>query len=178
MHKYIFKSERLGFRNWTSSDIKKMTAISSDPDVMKYFPSTHDLKHTEGFIKRMQTQYEENGYCYYAVEVLETGTFIGFIGIAKQTYESDFTPCVDIGWRLSKAAWNKGYATEGAKKCLEYAFNTLELTNIKSVCPVINQKSEHVMIKIGMQKVKEFNHPLLIEFKDLERCYLYEINKP
>lgn len=172
MNKYIFKSERLGFRNWNKNDKPKMGKINSDPKVMEHFPAIPTQKQTDEFIDRMKTQFSENGFCYFAVDKLENNEFIGFIGIAKQTFESDFTPCVDIGWRLAQAEWGKGFATEGAKKCLEYAFDKIGLKNIKSICPKTNDKSEKVMKKIGMKKIINFNHPLLCEFKELEECVL------
>ena len=93
-----------------------------------------------------------------------------------QNYKSDFTPNVDIGWRLRKSFWKKGYATEGAKKCIEYGFKSLGLEKIISVCPEKNSKSKNVMKKIGMNKVGEFNHPKLKDYPELEKCVCYEIN--
>lgn len=113
----------------------------------------------------------------FAVDKLSDYKLIGFIGISEQTFESDFTPCIDIGWRLSQTEWGKGYATEGAKRCLEFAFNTIGLNTIKSFCPVINDKSERVMEKLGMIKKSTFNHPLLKDYKALEKCVLYEIDR-
>ncbi len=101
MESYIFKSERLGFRNWTENDKTKMGMINSDPKVMEYFPTIPTQEQTNDFIDRMKTQFTESGFCYFAVDKFESNEFIGFIGIAKQTFESDFTPCVDIGWRLA-----------------------------------------------------------------------------
>ena len=173
--KYLFTSERLGFRNWEEGDKPKMAAISGDPEVMTYFPSTQDLAHVSGFITRMQKLFAEKGFCYFAVETLSDQELIGFIGICEQNFEASFTPCIDIGWRLSKKSWNKGYATEGAKRCLEYAFNDLKIETIVAICSVINVPSERVMQKIGMQKKLEFDHSLLKEYKDLERCVLYKI---
>ena len=177
MDNYIFTSDRLGFRNWAEKDKSKMGMINSDAKVMEYFPAIPTQKQTVEFIDRMKAQFSKNGFCYFAVDKLENNEFIGFIGIAEQTFESDFTPCVDIGWRLARAEWGKGFATEGAKKCLEFAFNEIGLKNIKSICPAINDKSEKVMRKIGMKKTASFKHPLLSEFKELERCVLYEIEK-
>jgi RimJ/RimL family protein N-acetyltransferase len=177
MYNYIFKSNRLGFRTWTEKDKSKMGMINSDPKVMEHFPTIPTQKQTDEFIDRMKTQFSKNGFCYFAVDKLENGEFIGFIGIAEQTFESDFTPCIDIGWRLARAEWGKGFATEGAKRCLEFAFNKIGLMNIKSFCPEINIKSEKVMKKIGMKKTNSFKHPLLSEFKELEKCVLYEIEK-
>lgn len=174
MKQYIFTSERLGFRNWTEKDKPKMATINSDTKVMEFFPRVRNKKQTGEFIDRMKKQYAANGFCYFAVDKLENNEFIGFIGISEQNYEADFTPCVDIGWRLAQKEWGKGYATEGAKKCLDFAFNTIGLKTIKSICPIINNKSKRVMEKLGMMKVMTFNHSLLRGNKTLERCVLYE----
>ena len=177
MENYLFKSERLGFRNWSEKDKPKMSKINSNSKVMAFFPSTPNTEQTEQFINRMQKQYLEKGFCYFAVDTLENNEFIGFIGISEQNFKSDFTPCVDIGWRLAEKEWGKGYATEGAKKCLDFAFNDIGLKTIKSICQKINDKSERVMEKLGMKKIHTFNHPLLKEYKTLESCVLYEIER-
>ena len=123
----------------------------------------------------MKLMYIEKGYCYFAVDQLKDESFIGFIGLCYQTYESQFTPSVDIGWRLNKQYWNNGLATEGAKKCLDYAFNMIELESIISTTPIINIKSIRVMEKIGMQKITEFKHPRLKSNEKLENCVCYGI---
>lgn len=175
--KYILKSERLGFRNWTENDLTEFARINADPEVMEHFPKTLTEKETAGFIDRLRNHYDKNGYNYFAAEILENQELIGFIGLAYQDYISDFTPAIDIGWRLKKEAWGKGYATEGAKKCLEFAFNELNLKKIISTCTANNSNSEKVMRKIGMKKMGEFNHPKLKEFPNYERCLCYVIDK-
>ena len=172
---YLFQSDRLGFRNWIDSDISKMIDISSNPDVMQFFPAIATKIQTVEFIDRMKLMYIEKGYCYFAVDQLKDESFIGFIGLYYQTYESQFTPSVDIGWRLNKKCWNKGLATEGAKKCLDYGFNKLGLKNIIATAPIINIKSIRVMEKVGMKKLTEFKHPRLKSDKRLEDCVCYEI---
>jgi RimJ/RimL family protein N-acetyltransferase len=173
--KYLFTSERLGFRNWKESDIPKMFEISSDPIVMKHFPAIQSLQYTADFITRMQAQFLKNSYCYFAVELLQTQEFIGFIGLCEQTYEANFNPATDIGWRLHPHFWNQGYATEGARACLHYAFQTIHLKKVVSVATKGNIPSISVMKKIGMTKVKEFKHPSLTDFPELIDCVLYEI---
>lgn len=177
MEKYIFKSERLGFRNLTESDLTEFAKINADLEVMEHFPKPLTEKETADLIHRLKNHYEKNGYNYFATEILESGEFIGFIGLAFQDYKTDFTPAVDIGWRLKKSAWGKGFATEGAKKCLEFAFNVLNLDKIISTCTEKNAKSENVMKKIGMKKIGAFNHPKLKEYPEYEKCICYEINK-
>ena len=175
MKHYLFKSRRLGFRNWLEGDTEKLAAINADEEVMAFFPSTRTWQETKNFIGRMRQKYSEKGYCYFAIDKLEDETFIGFIGLSEQNYEADFTPCVDIGWRLAKTAWNKGYATEGAKRCLEYGLEKLKINRIYSIAPIINTKSVQVMKNIGMRKLKTFNHPQLLNNARLRKCVLYVI---
>lgn len=174
MSNYIFISERLGFRNWKKSDINALFEINSNKEVMRYFPGIQTKTQTENFITRMQNQFDKNKFCYFAVNLLDTNEFIGFIGLSEQTYQADFNPSIDIGWRLHPSFWNKGYATEGAKACLNYGFNELHLEKIISVAPLINNPSILIMQKIGMQKIKEFQHPLLTDFPSIQTCVLYE----
>jgi RimJ/RimL family protein N-acetyltransferase len=175
MKNYIFKSNRLGFRNWLPSDVDPMSEINAASKVMEFFPAIQSQTQTIEFIERMQNQFTEKGFCYFAVDKLEDETFIGFIGLSEQTFESDFTPCIDIGWRLSEKEWNKGFATEGAKRCLGFAFHELKLEKIKAICPKINFPSENVMKKIGMKKIAEFKHPKLLNDERLQDCVVYEI---
>ena len=172
MNTYIFTSERLGFRNWTTADSDLLFVLNSNEEVMRFFPSTQTKEQCLDFILHMQYQFQKNNFCYFAVEVLESKEFIGFIGLCEQTYEADFNPSVDIGWRILPDFWGKGYAIEGAKKVLEYGFTEANLNQIVSVAPLVNFPSISVMKKIGMSKVKTFKHPLLKDFPNLEVCVL------
>lgn len=174
--RYIFTSERLGFRNWKDSDLDGMLVLNQDSEVMKFFPSIQDKETTQAFIKRMQNEYTNFSYCYFAVELKSNSEFLGFIGISNQDYGEELGKFVDIGWRLKRSAWGKGYATEGAKQCLYFAKEELKLPKIYAVAPAINLNSISVMKKIGMKKVKHFAHPKLIEYPSIKECLLYEIN--
>ena len=178
MVKYIFKSERLGFRNWSTNDLAELSAINADPTVMEHYPRLLTQQETSEFIQRMQKHYIKHGYTYFAVEIIDTGEFIGFIGLAFQEYETLFTPATDIGWRLKTSAWGNGYATEGAKRCLEYAFTDLKLKSIISTCTLVNTKSQSVMNKLGMTKMGLFFHPRLNDYPDYEKCIWYKLSKP
>lgn len=150
-----------------------MAEINADREVMEFFPGISSEKETLEFIKRMQNQYADKGFCYFAVDKLDNGEFIGFIGLSEQVFNTDFTPCTDIGWRLKKSEWGKGYATEGAKACLEFAFRQLKIEDVYSMAPVVNLRSELVMKKMGMKKVKIFDHPKLLNDDRLRKCVLY-----
>lgn len=174
---FLFKSERLGFRNWTLEDLDALAALNADEEVMKYFPTTLTFMETESLLIRLQQQFDNHGYTYFSTIELETDKCIGFIGLAYQDYEAPFNPAVDIGWRLDRDAWGKGYATEGAKACLDYGFNTLNLSQIVAVCTLNNQTSERVMQKIGMKKQSEFKHPKLKDAPAYEDCMWYSIEQ-
>jgi RimJ/RimL family protein N-acetyltransferase len=174
---YLFTSDRLGFRTWTEHDIAPMAAINADVAVMQHFPSTQSKEETINFVERMQQQQSEHGYCYFALDELETGRLIGFTGLAYKDFETDFTPCTDIGWRLASTAWNRGYATEAAKRCLQYGFQHMGLKEIVSMAPLANVKSITVMQKAGMHFIKTFQHPLLLNNERLRDCALYGLGQ-
>ncbi|WP_203296601.1 GNAT family N-acetyltransferase [Luteirhabdus pelagi] len=170
---YIIQTERLGLRNWHSSDLEAFVKMGQDTEVMKHFPSLLSPSETEQLMNRFSTHFYEKGYTYFAVDELSTGKFIGFTGLMYQTFESDFTPSVDIGWRFKREAWGKGYATEAAKACLEFGFNKCKLAEIYSHTPVQNKPSEKVMQRIGMEYIKTFLHPKLDKDSPLNPCVLY-----
>jgi RimJ/RimL family protein N-acetyltransferase len=170
---YLFTSTRLGFRNWTDDDVEPMAAINKDPSVMEYFPAIQSRAETESFIFRMQDQLTSKGFCYYAVDRLDTGKLIGFTGLSEKDFESDFTPCIDIGWRFEVHSWNHGFATEAAKRCLQHGFQQLDIERIVSIAPQVNIKSIAVMEKAGMKFERTFEHPLLMNDGRLRDCVLY-----
>src|SRR5271154_6121044 len=106
---------------------------------MKYFPST--LTHLESIatIERIEAHYAQYGYGLFAVERKDNNQFIGYTGLWHPTFESFFTPCIEIGWRLSKANWNQGFAQEAARASLKHGFDDLKLPEIYSFTSVHNQ---------------------------------------
>lgn len=173
----IIETERLNLRAWQADDLANMIALSGNEDVMRYFPNALSPEASKELLNNLILHQEQYGYTYFAAEVKGTKEFVGFIGIKNQTYESHFTPCVDVGWRLLPKAWGKGYATEGAKACLTYAFETLKLAEIYAVCPAVNKASEKVMQRIGMKPKGEFQHVNLAANSPLNPCALYHVTK-
>ena len=174
--KYLFCSQRLGFRNWKEEDLHAFAKINADTDVMEHFPKPLSLAESKAFLLRLQEHFDQYGYTYFATEILETGELIGFIGLAYQDFSASFTPATDIGWRLAKDYWGRGYATEGALRCLELAFEQLRLKTVIATCPQSNLQSESVMKKIGMTPMGTFNHPALKEYIDIKKCIWYQIS--
>lgn len=174
---YEFESERLGFRQWKEEDKIPFSKMNNNIDVMKYFPSVLTRRESDTFVDKIVKHFEEQGYGLWSVEIKENQTFIGFIGFFNATFEAYFTPCIEIGWRLDNEFWNRGYATEGAKACLEFAFNKLGMDEIYSFTSRLNKPSINVMKKIGLEKVGSFNHPRVELNNPLRPHVLYKIDK-
>jgi RimJ/RimL family protein N-acetyltransferase len=171
---YIIKTERLGLRNWLPSDKAPFIEMCKDKEVMKHFPKPLSELETLGLIERLQAHFDAHGYCYFAVDVLETDEFIGFTGFANQTWESEFTPCVDMGWRLKRAAWGKGYTTEAAQGCLEAASSKFNLSEVLAFATNTNTPSENVMKKIGMELIGTVQHPAIENDTRFKHCVVYQ----
>ena len=175
MKEYLIKTEHIGLRNWLPSDLDPYTHMCQDPEVMKYFPAGLTRKEAEHFIHRMQTHFTKYGFCYFAADLLKSDEFIGFVGILHQNYKSDYTPCVDIGWRLKRSVWGKGYATEAAEACLKFAFSKMNVKEIYSFATIDNTGSENIMKKIGMEFISTFDHPYLKDHPEMKECVVYNI---
>ncbi|MDE6466689.1 MAG: GNAT family N-acetyltransferase, partial [Duncaniella sp.] len=151
------ETERLILRSWKPGDLPLFIAMNRDEQVMRYFPSIMSDEDTCGFYNRIRDEFNERGWGLYAVEVKATGEFIGYVGLHEIGFEADFTPGVEIGWRLAAAYHNNGYATEAAKEVLKLAKNA-GLDRVYSFTARLNVPSERVMQKIGMAKCGEFSH--------------------
>ena len=171
---YLFTSARLGFRTWHPFDLDDFAAINKDKEVMRYFQNPLSRKETQAMMDRMRDLFEERGYCYFAVDSLASKELIGTIGLGWKTFAADFTPCVDIGWRIGKKWWNQGLATEGALACLDFA-KQKGISEVLSMASAGNMASIEVMKKIGMSYWKNFDHAELWEFPEIQRCDLYRI---
>jgi len=145
-----FETPRLLLRDWHPSDRAPFAAINADPLVMRYFPSTLNGEGSDAMVERNRLHFERHGFGLWAAAVRETNEFAGFIGLSVPSFETDFTPCIEIGWRLASCFWNKGLATEGASAVLRFAFDTLHLDQVVSFTVVENLPSRRVMEKIGM----------------------------
>lgn len=176
MADYHILTQRLGLRPWTMDDLDVMSQINADKRVMEYFPSTKSLVDTKAFIESQQRAQAVEGYCFFAAEIVATQSLIGFIGILNFKFDVAFAPGVEIGWRLGFDHWGKGYATEGAKAVLNFAFAQKGIHEIWSFTTVSNHRSENVMKKIGMTKVDTFEHPLVDKGHPLRPHVLYYIS--
>lgn len=173
------RTERLLLRQWRPEDREPFAALNDDPLVMEHFPGHLDRAASDAMADRIETAIARNGWGLWAAEVLDTGEFIGFVGLAVPRFEEHFTPCVEIGWRLASSAWGRGYAPEGARASLAHAFGPLGLDEVVAMTIPANDRSQSVMRKIGMTRDEsaDFDHPLIAEGDPTRRHVLYRITR-
>jgi ribosomal-protein-alanine N-acetyltransferase len=176
---FALHGERVVLRDWRDSDLPAWVAMSADPEVMRFFNATLSEDEARATMDRIRARAASDGFCFWALEVPGVHDFAGFVGITRTPYETPFTPCVEVGWRLARSAWGKGYATEGAKLSLAYGFQTLQLDEIVSQAVETNYPSRAVMERIGMRQCigEEFDHPLVPEGSPNRRHVLYRLSR-
>ncbi|HWF39968.1 MAG TPA: GNAT family N-acetyltransferase, partial [Candidatus Acidoferrales bacterium] len=116
------ETDRLILRRWKSSDVEPFVSLNADPRVMEFFPATLSRTETEAMISTVEERIGRDGFGFWAAELKEPKSFIGFIGLNVPGYPLPFSPCVEVGWRLAFDYWGKGYAKEGARAALVFGF--------------------------------------------------------
>lgn len=145
---------------------------------MRHFPSTHTVEQTQASIGLWTAQIAQQGWSNWAVELKATGEFIGFIGLSVPRRVLPCSPCVEIGWRLARAHWGQGLASEGARACLQMGFEQLALPEVVSFTALGNTRSRAVMERIGMRNTEQdFEHPGVPEGHPLRMHCLYRITR-
>lgn len=172
------RTERLLLRQWRDADRQPFAVLNADPEVMEHFPATLTPEQSDEFVDRMRDHLDRRGWGLWAVEVIETGEFIGFVGL----WPAGFDPFnseeqIEIGWRLARSAWGHGFATEAARAALRHAFGVLELSEVVSFTAATNLRSQAVMERLGMSRDRfsDFDHPRIPEGHPLRRHVVYRI---
>lgn len=177
MEPKAFETERLILRNWRDEDLIPFREMNGDPEVMRYFVKPMDPRESDDFAARIRILLENRGYGLWAVEEKGEGRFIGFTGLYDSHFEADFTPCTEIGWRLKKEYWRRGYATEAARAVLDRAFRLWGYEDIVSFTSSGNLPSIAVMQKIGLKQRDFFLHPLIDEGDPLRPHVLFGLSR-
>ena len=172
------RTERLLLRPWRDSDRAPFAAMNADPKVMEHFPAVSSREESDAAVDRIVARMEQQGFGLWAVEVPGVAEFVGFIGLSRADAILWY-PAVEIGWRLAAQHWGRGYATEGAWASLAHAFDGLDLDEVVSFTTTANERSRHVMEKIGMTRRPEddFDHPGVPPAWSGRRHVLYRITR-
>jgi 3-dehydroquinate dehydratase/shikimate dehydrogenase len=177
----LITTERLILRPWKNEDFLPYAEMNADPRVREFFPSVLTREESDAEVRRIQATYDRDGFCLYAVELIVTGQFVGFVGLQTMDFvvPSVAQPAVEIGWRLAFTHWGKGLATEGARGVIRYAFAMLKLRELVAITVPANLRSRCVMQKIGMKHIQElnFNHPRVPEGHPLRAHLVYALRQ-
>ncbi|MEV7009283.1 GNAT family N-acetyltransferase [Streptosporangium sp. NPDC051022] len=173
------ETERLIMRRWRRADREPFAALNADLEVMEHFPAPLGREQSDALVDRIEAGFDEHGYGLWALELRATGEFIGFTGLAWQTFEAPFTPALEIGWRLARPAWGYGYAREAAAAALAQGFGVTDQPEIVSLTAVGNLRSRAVMERLGMVRdpADDFDHPRVPEGSPLRAHVLYRIGR-
>jgi RimJ/RimL family protein N-acetyltransferase len=169
---------RLLMRRWLESDREPFAALNADAETMRYFPSTLSRFQSDALIDLLEARFDESGHGLWALEVTETGQFIGFTGLNPMPDGVPGAGGIEVGWRLAKHAWHQGYATEAATAALDVAFNGLDLAEIWSMTAVLNTPSIAVMRRLGLTEVARFEHPRVPEGSPNRPHVTYHLASP
>jgi RimJ/RimL family protein N-acetyltransferase len=158
------ETPRLRLRRWRDEDEAAMAAINSDPAVTEFLNRRMDAAATAAFLGRTREHWAEHGFGHWAVEPLEgplAGAMIGFVGVAYPTFLPELAARPELGWRLSRASWGSGYATEAALAARDDAFSRLGLDGLISIIHPDNTRSQRVAAKAGMTIERQVHNPVL-----------------
>lgn len=158
--KYLFETQRLRYRPFTSSDFGNILELDSDPEVMKYInggkPTT--TAEVEATLKRVSARYLEfPGMGSYITELKSTGDFIGWHSLKPLPGTNE----IEVGYRLLKRHWGKGYATEGARFFVQRGLKELNLPRVVAITAIENTASQSVLTKSGFSYIndRDFVYP-------------------
>jgi RimJ/RimL family protein N-acetyltransferase len=172
------RTDRLIMRRWQESDREPFAALNGDPQTMRYFPSTLDRAASDAFLARLDERFEQQGYGLWALELAETGEFIGFAGLNPMPADVPGAGGMEVGWRLARQAWHHGYATEAAQAALSVAFDFVALPEIWSMTAVLNEPSQAVMRRLGLTIHTYFDHPRVPAGNPLRQFVVYRMERP
>ncbi|HTT03220.1 MAG TPA: GNAT family N-acetyltransferase [Steroidobacteraceae bacterium] len=171
----MLETERLLLRGWREADLAPFAELNGDARVMQYLPRLLTRRESDQLATRLEEQLVARGFSFWAVEIKRTHRFAGFVGLSAVSFAAHFTPCVEIGWRLSYEHWGHGYATEAARAALALGFDRLQLPEIVAFSVPANLRSRRVMERLGMTRLAadDFEHPRLPAGDPLRAHVLY-----
>lgn len=172
------RTKRLLLRPWRDDDPAPFAALNADSRVMEYFPAPLEREASDALAARCAGAIAERGWGLWAAEVPGVAPFIGFIGLAVVGPGLPCPDAVEIGWRLDLPYWGRGYATEGARAALRFAFDVLALPEIVSFTAVVNRRSQAVMERLSMHRDPQlFEHPRCPEGSAIRAHVLYWLGR-
>jgi RimJ/RimL family protein N-acetyltransferase len=149
----VLETPRLKLRELTKADVPSLYQFFSDPETMRFYPSTRTYMETEEFVDRQLWRYRHDGYGPWGVILKSKDQFIGYCGLINQIVDNKHE--VEIGYLISRNHWRNGFASEAAIGCRDYADERMKLTRVISLIDPLNSASIGVSRKVGMALEKQ-----------------------
>lgn len=151
---WVLQSERLMFRKIKNEDVQDLRAILQDLEVMYAWEHAFTDQEVDEWIEENIRRYASDGFSYFAAIEKKSRRLVGVVGPLVETFDGNSS--VGVGYILKKTEWQKGYAVEGAKACMEYAFVAMSAERVVAMIRPENAASRRVAEKIGMRIEGEF----------------------
>jgi RimJ/RimL family protein N-acetyltransferase len=173
------ETERLILRQWRDSDRQPFRELNADSRVMEFMPGLLASEASDEMMDRIQQSFLLYGFGLFAAELRVDQSFLGFIGLSVPGFDAPFMPAVEVGWRIAARHWGSGFATEGAREVLRFAYESAGLDSVVSFTVPGNIRSRRVMEKLGMtyDQADDFDHPRLPAGHALRRHVLYRLHR-
>ncbi len=180
--KILAETERLILREIEPEDVEGLFALDSDPEVHRYLghQTLKTRDEAAAVIRFIRQQYVEHGIGRWAVVERESNNFLGWSGLKLVTEPmNNHTMFYDIGYRIIRNYWGRGYATESAVAALRYGFEEMKLSIIYAAAHGRNEASNHILKKLGLTFVEEFDyHDTRCNWYALERSTWRQAHPP
>lgn len=172
------ETQYLILRQWRETDFDFYANLTSNKEVMKFFPKTLSKEESNNAVRKFSKLLKEKSWGFWAVEEKSSNNFLGYAGLHAPQTKFPFSPCVEIAWRMENEYWENGYVKEAGETILKYAFEEIGLEEIVYFSSIYNHKAEALVCQLGMEKENEtFSHPFVEEEHHLSEHYLYKISK-
>jgi RimJ/RimL family protein N-acetyltransferase len=175
----VIRTERLLLRRWREADRAPFAAMNTDPEVVAHLQGPRSREESDAFVDRIERQWDERGWGLWAVEVPGEAPFVGYVGLWPAGFVAP--GAVEVGWRLARPFWGRGYATEAGAEALRFGFREVGLDEIISFTVPQNERSRRVMERIGLVRdaTRDFDHPNVDAkaFPHLVRHVLYRLRR-
>jgi len=155
----FLETERLILRQFTSSDVDHLVELDSDPEVMRHLtggrPTPREAVEAKVLPGFLEFHRRIEGYGYFAAVDRANREFLGWFHLRPQSDDPPGT--VELGYRLRRAAWGKGYATEGSRALIHKGFAELGVARVYARTMAVNIRSRRVMERSGLRYVRTFH---------------------
>jgi ribosomal-protein-alanine N-acetyltransferase len=159
----ILETKRLSLREMSLDDLDFVATMLSDPEVMRFYPKSYTRREAQAWIERQLARYEESGHGLWIAAERTTGKPVGQVGLVQQQIEA--TAETELGYLIHRPFWRRGFGTEAARGCRDFAFRELDKEALISLIRPVNIPSQGVATNIGMSWNRR-----RVQHANLEHC--------